>query len=153
MIRKNLKKAFTKNYRFDGFTLTELVVGMLIVAIASLAIFTGVSYLQSGSHTMRLKERAYEELKSYTELWKGRIAAGDISEGDLSYSKEVCLDLKPQPNIGQCINRANIYANINIIDTENSKAKRTGVKTRIVWKTVYGANQELDFYVEQMLFN
>ena len=42
MIRKNLKKAFTKNYRFDGFTLTELVVGMLIVAIASLAIFTGV---------------------------------------------------------------------------------------------------------------
>ena len=89
MIQRNLRKVFIRIYRLDGFTLTELIVGMLIVAIASLVVFTGVIYIQSSSHKIRLKERAYEELKGYTELWKGKIAAGDISEGDLRRPKEL----------------------------------------------------------------
>ena len=151
MIRKNLRRVFTRSLRLRGFTLTELIVGMIIVAIASLAIFTGVIYIQSGSHKIRIKERAYEELKSYTELWKAKIAAGDVSEGDLSYSKEVCLDLEPSSINNNCVNPANVYA--NLIDTGNSHAQRKGVKTRIVWKTADGAEQEISFYVEQMLFN
>ena len=153
MIRKNLRRVFTRSLRLRGFTLTELIVGMIIVAIASLAIFTGVIYIQSGSHKIRIKERAYEELKSYTELWKAKIAAGDVSEGDLSYSKEVCLDLEPSSINNNCVNPANVYANLNLIDTDNSHAQRKGVKTRIVWKTADGAEQEISFYVEQMLFN
>ena len=153
MIRKNLRRVFTRSLRLRGFTLTELIVGMIIVAIASLAIFTGVIYIQSGSHKIRIRERAYEELKSYTELWKAKIAAGDVSEGDLSYSKEVCLDLEPSSINNNCVNPANVYANLNLIDTGNSHAQRKGVKTRIVWKTADGAEQEISFYVEQMLFN
>ena len=153
MIQKNLKKVSIRAYRLDGFTLTELIVGMVIVAIASLAIFTGVTYLELAGHKIRLKERAYEELKGYTELWKGKIAAGDVSDGDLSYSKEVCLDLGPTTIISNCVNPATVYANLNLIDTDNSHAQRKGVKTRIVWKTAKGANQEISFYVEQMVFN
>jgi len=153
MIQRNLRKVFIRIYRLDGFTLTELIVGMLIVAIASLVVFTGVIYIQSSSHKIRLKERAYEELKGYTELWKGKIAAGDISEGDLSYNKAVCLDFESTGIVSDCVNPATLYANINLIDTENSHAKRTGVKTRIEWKTANGADQEISFYVEQMLFN
>ena len=153
MIQKNLRRVFIRIYRLDGFTLTELIVGMLIVAIASLVVFTGVIYIQSSSHKIRLKERAYEELKGYTELWKGKIAAGDISEGDLSYNKTVCLDSESTGIISDCVNLATLYANINLIDTENSHAKRTGAKTRIEWKTANGVDQEISFYVEQMLFN
>ena len=154
MILKNLKKAFIKNTRSEGFTLIELLVGSVIVAIASLAMFTGIDYIQTSSHRLRIKERAFEELKSYTELWKGKIAADDVSEGgDLSYSKVVCLDHNPPFQENECKNEATIFADINLIDTQNSNAKRKGVKTRIEWETVFGATQLIDFYVEQMVFS
>ena len=70
----------------------------------------------------------------------------------MSYSKEVCLDLEPQ-SVNNCINPATLYANLNLIDTGISHAKRAGVKTRIVWATNDGADKEISFYVEQMLFN
>lgn len=154
MILRNLKKASTNQASYSGFTLIELLVGSVIVAIASLAMFTGIDYIQASSHRIRIKERAYEELKSYTELWKGKIAANDVSEGgDLSYSKIVCLDHNSSDQYNDCKNEATLYADINLIDTQNSHAKRKGVKTRIEWETVFGAKQMINFYVEQMVFN
>ena len=164
MSLKSLKKVYIKRY-WEGFTLIELIVGTVIASIAASAIFIGVTYIQSSYNKIRLKERAYEELKSYTELQKVRIAAGVISTSATSETKGVCLDLTEREHTdADCVNKATIYATFNIIGgdhiyvppgsvPENSKAQRHGLKTRIVWETTQGATQELSFYVEQMVFN
>jgi len=151
MMQRNLKKEFTKS-SLKGFALMELIVGIIIASIASLAILYGVLYVQYSSHAVRIKERAYEELKSYTELWKGKIAANDISEGGiLSEEKPVCLDLIEEAD-GSCDNNAILYSNLNLIDTGLSHAKRNGLKTRIVWETRSGDQKEINFYIEQLVF-
>ena len=148
MNQKNLKKE-SINKPLKGFTLIELIVGITISAIACGAIYSGVSYIQSTSHKLKLKERAYEELKGYTELWKGKIMANDVSVGGiLSYSQPICLDLD---NESPCISNATLYADINLIDTGNSHAKRHGLKTRIEWETPFGVERELEFYIEQLI--
>ena len=144
----NLKKEFI-NKSLKGFTLIELIVGITVSAIACGAIYSGVSYIKSTSHKIKIRERAYEELKGYTELWKGKIAANDVSIGGiLSYSEPACLDLE---NESPCISDATLYADINLIDTGISHAKRHGLKTRIEWKTPFGAEREIEFYVEQLI--
>ena len=151
MMQRNLKKESIK-YPLKGFALMELIVGIIIASISSLAILYGVLYVQYNSHAVRIKERAYEELKSYTELWKGKIAAKNISEGGvLSEEKFVCLDLIENSD-GSCNNNATLYSYLNLIDTGMSHAHRNGLKTRIVWETRSGDQKEIDFYLEQMIF-
>ncbi|MAV64183.1 MAG: hypothetical protein CMG00_03210 [Candidatus Marinimicrobia bacterium] len=144
-----MKKESTK-IAFKGFTLMELLIGSIIATISCLAIIYGIAYIQTRSYEIRLKERAFEELKSYTELWKGKIAADNISEV-LSNSKTVCL-VKDIDNSALCLHNAVLNSTIVPIDVEESNAKRSGLKTSIQWESRAGATQKLDFYVEQMVF-
>ena len=143
----------------------ELLIGSLIASLVCLSIIYSAIYYTQRLHSIKIRERAHEELKSYTELQKGRIAAGVISTSATSATKNVCLDLSEREYTDpDCVNKATIYATFNIIGgehiyvppgsvPENSKAQRHGLKTRIVWETIQGAEQELSFYVEQMVFN
>ena len=149
MSLKSLKKAFTKK-ALKGFTLMELLVGAIIATISCLAIIYGVLYIQTRSYEIRLKERAYEELKSYTELWKGKIAANNTTE-ILSDSKSVCL-IKDSNNSSTCLHNAILSSTINPIDSGVSHAERAGIKTSIQWETRSGSIQQLNFYLEQMVF-
>ena len=63
----------------------------------------------------------------------------------------MCLDLVPS-NDNSCVNDATLFADIILIDTGNSHAKRKGLKTRIEWETPFGAEKEIEFYSEQMVF-
>ena len=131
----------------------ELIVGIMIASIATLAILYSVLYVQSSSYEMRIKERAHEELKSYTDLWKAKIAGNDIpASGSTQNTKSVCLD---ENELGNCVNEGNITS--NVIDPGNanpaSLSKRKGLKTQIVWETRSGANREIDFYVEQLILS
>ena len=85
-----MKKEFI-NKSLKGFTLTELIVGILIASISTLAILFGFLYIQTQSTEVRLKERAYEELKSCTELWKGKIGARNFSESMSDDVEIICL--------------------------------------------------------------
>ena len=139
-------------YKLEGFTLIELLVGTLISSILAIALLNGVMYVQSSLHKIRIKERAYEELKGYNDFWKGKISANDIAEsGNLSYTKPMCLDLTLSDD-GSCVNDATLFADIILIDTGNSHAKRKGLKTRIEWETVSGVELNIEFYSEQMVF-
>ena len=129
----------------------ELIVGIIIASIATLAILYSVLYVQSSSYEMRIKERAHEELKSYTDLWKAKIAGNDIpASGSTQNTKSVCLD---ENELGNCVNEGAITS--NVIDPDNvnpaSISKRKGLKTQIVWETRNGAEREISFYVEQLI--
>ena len=80
MIQKNLTKG-SINKTLKGFTLIELLIGAIIASIASIAIIYAVIYVQTRTYELDVKDHAYEELKGYTEFWKAKIAASDISAG------------------------------------------------------------------------
>ena len=152
MIQKNLKKE-SINSSFKGFTLMELIVGIIIASIATLAILYSVLYVQSSSYEMRIIERAYEELKSYTDLLKARIAGNDIPEsGATNLSRDVCLD-KNESNV--CVNEGTVTARIiNPIGIPPSSiSQRKGLKTKIAWDTRSGSEKVIEFYVEQLILS
>ena len=143
-----MKKEFI-NKSLKGFTLTELIVGILIASISTLAILFGFLYIQTRSTEVRLKERAYEELKSYTELWKGKIGARNFSESMPDDVENICLQENRE---GDCIREATLSAHLEDINTGLSHAERTGLKTSIKWKTSSGGQKELEFYLQQLIF-
>ena len=149
MILKNSIKEST-NKIFKGFTLIELLIGAIIASIASIAIIYAVIYVQTRTYELEVKDHAYEELKSYTEFWKGKIAASDISTGgSLSDMKNICLI---KDDDGACLHDAILSSNIILIGPPGSNAQRHGLKTKIEWENRSGINQEIEFYIEQMEF-
>ncbi len=59
-----------------GFTLVEVITGVIITSIAAMAIMKGVSSSASSLKSIRIKEKAFEELKIWTDDWKSKIAGG-----------------------------------------------------------------------------
>mgnify|MGYP007008431663 FL=1 len=130
--------------------MTELLAGIFLTTIAAGAIIVGSVHARKTIKDIRLKQLAYEKLKSHTEFWKGKVAAGDIppilsscdddiclkenkDDDCLFYASELCYDLE-QPDIG------------------NSNAKRWELITTIRWDNVNKSERELSFYVIQMVF-
>ena len=150
MIQKNLKKGFI-NTLLKGFTLMELIVGIIIASIAALAILYSVLYVQSSSYELRIKERAYEELKSYTDLWKAKITGRDFPEsGSSQRTVDVCLDNNSE---GSCINQGTIRSNVIIpaSSSDNSFAQRRGLSSEITWESRNGGSRNISFYLEQLI--
>ena len=133
MIQKNLTKG-SINKTLKGFTLIELLIGAIIASIASIAIIYAVIYVQTRTYELDVKDHAYEELKGYTEFWK---------------AKNICLI---SDDDGACLHDAILSSNIILIGPTGSSAQRHGLKTKIVWENRSGVNQEIEFYIEQMVF-
>lgn len=76
-------------------TFIEVLVGMLIIAIASVGLMLGVTYGQMMLRNTMIADRALQELTNYMELWRGRMHAGMIgtSEWGGSGSRGYVVDL------------------------------------------------------------
>ena len=71
---KCLKKAFFNHSSFKGFSLIELVIGILITMVIGAAMMEGISYYRSEMLSINIKEKAYSELINFTIFWKSQIA-------------------------------------------------------------------------------
>ena len=60
----------------NAFTMIELLAGIFLTTIAAGAIIVGSVHARKTINDIRLKQLAYEKLKSHTEFWKGKVAAG-----------------------------------------------------------------------------
>ena len=79
-------KKFTKNFQ-SGFSFIEVMIGVLIVSIAAYGMVVGATHARGELRAIAVRERATEELLSFVESMKGRIADGKLSiierSGDL----------------------------------------------------------------------
>ena len=78
----------TFQHRFQqGFSFIEVMIGVLIVSIAAYGMIVGATHARGELRAIAVKERATEELLSFVETLKGRIADGNLSvverSGDL----------------------------------------------------------------------
>lgn len=67
-----------KRYQ-QGFSFIEVLVGVLIVSIAAYAMVVGATHARGELRAIAIKERATQELLSFVETMKGRIADDQLS--------------------------------------------------------------------------
>jgi len=63
----------------QGFSFIEVMIGVLIVSIAAYGMVVGATHARGELRAIAVKERATEELLSFVETLKGRIADGKLS--------------------------------------------------------------------------
>lgn len=82
--RLKWRKAWSGSRRREaGMTLIEVLVGMLIIAIASVGLMLGISYGRVMLRNTMIADRALQELSNYMELWRGRIHAGMVGTSEM----------------------------------------------------------------------
>ena len=67
------------NNHQSGFSFIEVMIGVLIVSIAAYGMVVGATHARGELRAIAVKERATEELLSFVESMKGRIADGKLS--------------------------------------------------------------------------
>ena len=139
----------------QGFTLTELLVGILFSTVTASAIISGSIYVKKTLGNIRHKELAYEKLKGHTEFWKGKISSKDIPSNLADCEKDVCLKELGMnlSNEDQCIFYATeLCYDMTSVNTGISNARRWELITSIKWDNTNQGERELSFYVIQMEF-
>jgi len=144
-----------RRFILQGFTLTELLVGILFSTVTASAIISGSIYVKKTLVNIRHKELAYEKLKSHTEFWKGKISSRDFPSNLVNCEEDVCLK-KQEMNLSnedQCIFYATeLCYDLTSVNTGTSNAKRWELITSIKWDNTNQGERELSFYVIQMEF-
>ena len=68
--------------KYSGIGFIEVMVAVVITSIAALGLLMGAAHARGELHALEIKERATEELLTYMEYWKGRIATGVLSPSE-----------------------------------------------------------------------
>ena len=137
-----------------GFSLVEVMVAIILTTVLSAAIMQGVTQVQQMVYKINVREKAFDELVSYTEFWKAKIAAKQIPANIGSDDeKEVILmqDKNGDPIAIAKLRRSNFQ---NRTDPPHSSAQHYRFKTHMEWEDVFGNEsiEPLVFTVEQLVF-
>ena len=123
-----------------GFTFIEVMIAILIITLTALGLMYGTVHAHGELRALEFKERATEELTSYLEYWKGRVADGHISAHDENgdyLGKKVYLI--GDENSGIQV-PAKLYYDIDAVESKynNDAYKAYHIKVWIIWKDFIG---------------
>ena len=68
----------------SGFSFIDVMIGVVIVSIAAYGMVLGATHARGALRALYIKERAVDELISYVEHLKGRIADGNMTLSEKS---------------------------------------------------------------------
>ena len=66
----------------SGYTLIEVMVGILIMAATAATMFYGVNYARAEARRVIMKQRALEELTSQMDYWMIRLLDGQVTDNE-----------------------------------------------------------------------
>lgn len=134
----------------QGFSLVELLLGIIITLVVAGAIMNGVAQSKSVLRSLQIKELAFDHIQGLTEKMKGRVSAGRLPSPN-SKCEEECIEWDEEEN---CIIFAQeVCYDISRINTGSSIAKRFQIDTRILWTDNFGIEKELEFKTIQLVMN
>ena len=106
-----------------GFTLVETLIGILMTTIICSTLFLGVTQAKLYLESIRIKEKAFLELKNFTNEWKSMVAAGVSNfPSDANSGKSVPLQVDKN---GNTTLEGNLYKKISqSLTIDNSKSSK-----------------------------
>lgn len=123
-----------------GFTLIEAVTAIMIIAVISSSIMVGITTVEKKLFYIRLKEKAFEELKNYTDFMASRIMVGDIPGDPPDEGYNLMIYQKLKKDEIQNIYSAKInYEKVEKVSFPQNNGKVYKLNTSIIWPN------ELDF--------
>ena len=119
-----------------GFSLIEVMVGVLIVSIASLGIVLCATYAKGTLRSVAIKEIAVDELVSFVEFMKGRIADGHLTVTETmgNYQGQTVF-LEGDKYSNKKIPAKIYYDHMTIVQTDSaSRINRRYLRAWITWQ-------------------
>ncbi|MEA3287882.1 MAG: type II secretion system protein [Candidatus Marinimicrobia bacterium] len=141
-----------------GFTLIEVVIGLLIIAMTASTVFYGVSYARAEIRKIAIRERALEELGGYMDYWIALINYGQMSVNDKTGDNrgEEVIIYNPTGIEDEAI-VAKIYREpfTAIYSDEYNPLNDPyyHLKCRIVWEDHLADNEMTELYLETKTFS
>ena len=135
----------------QGFTLTEVLVSMVILMVVASAIATGVVQASNTLTEIRLKELAFEKLKNETDFLKAKVFNGANDWSTADCNDAYCLDNVEDGVPCPVLMEASYCYNITRINTGSTQATAYEIVTQIKWTGIYKKEKELSFYAAQMV--
>ena len=114
-----------------GFTLIETLIGILMTTIICSTLFLGITQAKLYLESIRIKEKAFIELKNFTNEWKSMVAAGVSNFPSDSNSGEK-VALKTDTN-GNTTLEGNLYKKITRATNSGQYSVYYNIQTYITW--------------------
>ena len=114
-----------------GFTLIETLIGILMTTIICSTLFLGITQAKLYLESIRIKEKAFIELKNFTNEWKSMVAAGVSNFPSDSNSGEK-VALKTDTN-GNTTLEGNLYKKITRATNSGPYSVYYNIQTYITW--------------------
>ncbi len=114
-----------------GFTLIETLIGILMTTIICSTLFLGITQAKLYLESIRIKEKAFIELKNFTNEWKSMIATGVSNFPSDSNSGEK-VALKTDAN-GNTTIEGKLYKKITRATNSGQYSVYYNIQTYITW--------------------
>jgi len=124
----NLKNIKIKS----GFTLIETLVFILIIAVASSAFLLGITQAKLSLNSIKIKDKAHQELKEYTENIKSLVAGGVESFGS-NPPNGIPVTLSYDSNTGQPIIEGHLHKTVTKSSDSGDYSIYYFIHTWITW--------------------
>ena len=141
-----------------GFTLIETLIGILMTTVICSTLFLGITQAKLYLEAIRVKEKAFIELKNFTNEWKSMVAAGVSNFPSDSNSGEK-VPLKIDSN-GNTTLEGNLYKKITKATNSGQYSIYYNIQTYITWdkKNIFFNKEKslldpLSFNTYQIQFN
>jgi prepilin-type N-terminal cleavage/methylation domain-containing protein len=143
---------YSKKYRkFNGFTLIESMLGIMIIGLVSGSIMLGITTVEKKLFKIRLKEQAFEMLRNYTNFLGSRIAVGDIPGKPQDSGLDVAIYKHEMNNVVEDIYTANMnYEEVSKVSKPNHNGEVYSLNTFIIWPNESDMKDTLRFNTFQI---
>ena len=135
----------------SGFSLIETLVGIAMTTIICSTLFLGITQAKLYLESIRIKEKAFQELKNYTNEWKSLVASGVSNfPSDGTDGKKISLKSDSK---GKSIIEGKMYKNITRATNSGQYSIYYNISTFIVWnKQNFFFNKNTDL-LDTLKFN
>ena len=140
----------------EAFTLIETLTAILLTAVICSTLFLGITQTKLYLESIRIKDKAYQELKNWTNEWKSMVAAGVNSfPNDGPGGERVALKKDSE---GNTIIEGKMYKDISRANESGQYSIYYNIETFITWKnnfllgssrdTIRFDTYQIQFYIQ-----